>query len=277
MTRETRRFTQVVMLSLVPVAIYGDTIATMVRLWSTDTYRHGYLIPFISLGLLWRDRATYSLVKSSGSWAGVIALLGLVLIWIVSATTSVQQVEQLCVVLMISAFVLSVLGWQLYARVWFALLFLLAAVPIGASLIPRLMDITATIAVGALHAFGVPALREGMLVFLPGGTFEVVEACSGANYLNAGVALGVLVAHVMFKSPWRQVSYVAAIIVAFLLTNGIRAFIVMFVASASHMRLLAGRDHIFFGWLLFLAAMVLMYRLAERYSDARARPTHAAR
>ena len=36
---------------------------------------------------------------------------------------------------------------------------------------------------------------------------------------------------------------------------------------SSHMQLFAGKDHIFFGWVLFLAAMGLMYWVAERYSD----------
>jgi hypothetical protein len=43
----------------------------------------------------------------------------------------------------------------------------------------------------------------------------------------------------------------------------------MFVGSSTNMHWLAGSDHIFFGWVLFLAAMVFMYWLAERFSDLR--------
>lgn len=212
-----------------------------------------------------------------GSWFGAALLASLVALWVAAESTSVQQVEQLSVVLMVSTFVLTVLGWKDYQQVWFPLAFLLFAVPIGGSIVPHLMDATATIAVGTLQVFDVPAVREGMLITLPGGTFEVVEACSGLNYLNAGIALGVLVAHLMFRVVWKQLSYVLAVICVFIVVNGLRAFVVMFVGSTSEMRLLVGRDHLFFGWVLFLLAMALMYWIAEKYSDARVGHSSATR
>ena len=159
----------------------------MAELWPSESYRHGYLIPVISLALLWRDRPKYESIYPRGSWIGVALLLGLVLAWIVAEATSIQQIEQLAVVSMISAFALAMFGWDGYTRIWFPLAFLVFAVPFGDWLVPRLMDSTATIAVAALRMVGVPALREGMVVSLPGGTFEVVEACAGLNYLNAGL------------------------------------------------------------------------------------------
>lgn len=257
----------ILLLAVVPLAVYADTVAAMVGLWASDAYRHGYMIPMISMGLLWRDRASYRGISFAGSWLGVGLLCVLVTFWVVSEATAVQVVEQVSVVLMVSAFVLAVIGRSGYRHVWFPLAFLLLAVPVGATAVPYLMDSTATIAVAALQMLNVPALREGMLVSLPAGTFEVVEACSGFNYLNAGVALGVLVAHLMFRTVWKQILYVGVVVGVFILVNGLRAFIVMYVGSMSDMRLLVGEDHVFFGWVLFLVAMAVMYWLAEKYSD----------
>jgi len=39
------------------------------------------------------------------------------------------------------------------------------------------------------------------------------------------------------------------------------------VGTTSDMQFLVGKDHVFFGWVLFLLAMALMYWVAERYSD----------
>lgn len=277
MTHSDRSFVLVAALALVPIAMYWGTMVTMVGLWSTEAYRHGYLIPVISLYLLWRDRSKYASMNFLGSWFGVGLLAIFVVVWIVAEATSVQQIEQLSLTLMISAFALAVLGWDGYQTVWFPLAFLVFAVPIGGSVVPHLMDATATIAVATLQMFGVPALREGMLVSLPGGTFEVVEACSGFNYLNAGIALGVLVAHLMFRTLWKQVSYVLAVVGIFILVNGIRAFVVMFVGSTSDMQLFVGRDHVLFGWVLFVLAMALMYWVAEKYSDTHVEQPRASR
>lgn len=264
------------LLAAIPLMVYWQTIENILGLWPHDAYRHGYMIPVISVFLLWRDRSTLVAMKAEGSWLGIAAVLLLVALWVVAEATSVQGVEQMAVVLMVSAFMLAVVGWDGYKRVWFPLAFLLFAVPVGDSVIPQLMNATATVSVAALRVMDVPALREGMLVSLPGGTFEVVEACSGFNYLNAGLALGVLVAHLMFRNVWKQLGYVAAVSCVFVFVNGLRAFVVMFIGSMSHMQLLVGRDHIFFGWVLFLVAMALMYWVAEKYSDMRqAEPTHA--
>jgi exosortase A len=264
-----RRFALVVALVIVPIVIYWQSMASIAAQWSSDSYRHGYVIPFVSVILLWRDRACYCTVVPTGSWIGAGVLVLLVALWLVARATSVQTIEHLSVVLMVSAFALTVLGPSAHRLIWFPLVFLVFMVPVGDSAVPRLMDSTASIAVAALQAAGVPALREGMLVSLPGGTFEVVEACSGYNYLNAGVALGVLVAHLMFSAPWKQIIYVITVVGAFIVVNGVRAFIIMFVGSTTDMHFLVSKDHVFFGWVLFLVAMVLMYCVAERFSDVR--------
>jgi exosortase A len=264
-----KKLSLIVVAAGVPIVVYWGTFQSMTGLWSTDSYRHGWVIAPVAVFLLWRDRSTYSDAPFTGSIAGVTMLGALVSMWMIAAATSVQLVEHLSVVAMIGACVLAMTGWPTFRTLWFPFAFLLFAVPMGGSIIPALMDTTASISVSALQALDVPALREGMRISLPGGTFEVVEACSGFNYLIAGAALGVLVAHLMFRSPWRQVCYVAVIIVVFIFINGLRAFVVMFVGSASKMHWLVGQDHLFFGWLLFLGAMVLMYWGAERFSDRR--------
>jgi exosortase A len=250
-----------------PLAMYWQSMLTMSMQWSTETYRHGYLVPFASLFLLWRDRRKFSELVATGSWVGLVLLALLVALWVVARTTSVQTVEQLGVVMMVSALALSVFGFTAYKTLWFPLAFLLFAVPVGDSAIPYLMDSTATIAVAGLQMFGIPALREGMVVSLPGGTFEVVEACSGYNYLNAGIALGVLVGHLMFRLPWKRLLYIFGVVAAFVLLNGVRAFVIMAVGSSSDMHLLVSKDHVYFGWVLFVVSMCAMYWIAERYSD----------
>ena len=56
--------------------------------------------------------------------------------------------------------------------------------------------------------------------------------------------------------------------IVFLVINGIRAFLVMAIASASAMRGLGGQDHIVFDWALILIATILLYLLAKHHADA---------
>jgi EpsI family protein len=48
--------------------------------------------------------------------------------------------------------------------------------------------------------------------------------------------------------------------------NGLRAMLVMMIASGSEMKYL-GHDHLWFGWLMFTLALVGLYAISERYAD----------
>ena len=143
-------------------------------------------------------------------------------------------------------------------------MFLAFAVPSGSELIPALTQITADFAHGALVLFDVPAFREGNFLTLPGGSFEVAQVCSGYNYLNAGLALTGLLAFQVIRSIGRGMLLMGIGALVFVLMNGVRAFLTMFIASATNMKYLAGTDHIVFGWVLFFLAMLGVYWLACR-------------
>ena len=256
------------------IAAYWSSFASMAQMWDLSSYRHGFIIPVICLFMLWRQAPAFVIEPWQGSLVGIVALTLCVWVWMIARATFVQALEHVAITFMLSAAVCAVAGMAAYRVVAFPFLFFAFALPIGSSVVPTLMQVTADASVFGLHVFGVPVFRQGMLLTLPEGVFEVAEVCSGFGYLNAGLALGVLVAHEMFISWPRRAVYVSIVAAAFVLTNGLRAFIVMAVASATDMRVLAGKDHVIFGWALFLLVMIALYFVAERFSDRR--PKHAA-
>lgn len=253
-------------LTLVVVA-YWPSFVSMADMWALSSYRHGSVIPFVCALLLWQKAPALARIEWAPSLLGVLLLGVAVWVWLVARATLVQAIEHVAVVVMLSAAVWAISGARVYRTVSFPLAYFAFALPLGSSVIPLLMEITADVSAAALNVSGIPVHRQGMLMTLPGGVFEVAVVCSGFRYLNTGIALGVLVAYLMFLSPARRLAFIAVVTVAFVVTNGVRAYIVMAVASATDMRWLAGQDHIVFGWVLFLAVMIALYFLAERYSD----------
>ena len=63
------------------------------------------------------------------------------------------------------------------------LVFLFFAVPMGDWLIPWLQDFSAWFAMKLLDLTKVPALLEGRIITIPGGRWEVAEACSGIQVI----------------------------------------------------------------------------------------------
>lgn len=248
------------------LVVYHQSVVTMVDLWDTQSYRHSYLIPVISAYVLWIDRDRLADSAWTGAWWALLGLVAGSWLWWLAKASSVQSLEHVAVFILMQCFVLSFLGLETYRRVAFGLLFLVFAFPVGREIEPLLMEITATTSSAYLKLVGIPVFREGMFLTLPGGNFEVAEFCSGYNYLNSGVALCSLLAYLVVQRPKRAVPFVAFAIVLFIFVNGVRAFIIMVIASATQMRHMVGHDHVVFGWVLFFLTMVFMYWLANRLS-----------
>lgn len=253
------------------IVVFVDSFASMAALWDHSSYNHGYLVPLISLYLLGQDRSRLAPLTWRGSFWGVTALAFVLLGWFVGRGTATQALEHLSAVALIGAFTWAVAGDQLLRAAWFPLGFLFLAAPVGEEIVPILQNITADVATGALHVFGVTAFRDGHFISLPGGDFEVARACSGFRYLYSGVALAVLVSYLLLSTPWMRAAYVALVAAVFVFFNGVRAFVVMLIASATDMRYMVGEDHVVFGYVLFLAITLVSYWLAVRLEQIRPR------
>jgi exosortase len=206
----------------------------------------------------------------------LLVIGALVAVWLLSRWLDVQVTEQLAAVALIPASVVTFLGWRIARPVLFPLLYLLAAVPLGAGIVPYLMVVTADIATALLRLMSVPVFRDGQLLALPGGAFEVADVCAGLNYLVSGVMISLLYAYLTFSSNVKRVLFVAGTACILIVANGVRAFIVMYVASATNMQYLGGRDHVWFGWVLFGAVVTVLFVMGARWADEPEQPVSPA-
>jgi exosortase A len=254
-------------LTALVVTLYQGSFAGIFHLWIISTYRHCAFVFPLALYLLWRRRENLSTVAVAPSWIGVIALLGIVVAWQVGRATAVQALEHAAAIAAIPATVLAVLGTRFFAAAAFPLLFLLAAIPAGEAFIPPLMELTADISTTLLSLFGVPAFRDGMFISLAGGEFVIAELCAGLSYLFASVTLALLFACLSFRSATARALFIGATAVVFVIANGVRAFIVMVVASATNLRYFAGYDHVIFGMFFFFAVLALIFWVGMKFAD----------
>lgn len=249
----------------------NGSLASMVAIWDHDGFGHGYIIPLVSAFLLWRNRGALAEAPIQPSWLGLVVVVASIWLWLLSRQTLIQLGEHVALLGMIHGAVIAVLGFAAYRAVAFALWYLFLAVPAGFSTVPWLMELTADLSQIGLQLLGIPALREQMFFMLPGGNFEVAEACSGFRFVFSGVALTALVAYLDLPTWKSRAVFVAFSVVCFVLLNSIRATLIMAIASATDMRHLA-TNHEWFGWLLFALVFALLCLLAQRLSHAPATP-----
>jgi exosortase A len=253
---------------LAPFALYFGTVRSIVSIWnSSETFAHGYVILPISLWLVWRRRANFSLYPPQ-PYAPALALLALLGAgWLASQLGEVQVVSQYTFVAMFPVAALALLGPRLAGSLAFPLLFLLFAVPFGEVFVAPLIQFTADFTVAAVRATGIPVLRSGTRFELPTGNWSVVEACSGVRYLISSITLGCLYAYLTYRSMARRFLFIGLSIVVPVIANGLRAYMIVMIGHLSGMELATGVDHLIYGWLFFGLVMFIMFWIGSYWRE----------
>ena len=253
---------------LVLIIAYQKTIFSIVNVWShSNTYMHGFLIAPISIWLIWRKRNLLCRARLTRQIYVIVPICVVVIVWIIGNLVDVQIVMHLAFITLIPLLVWFFFGRNILSEIAFPLAYLYFAVPIGESIVPYLQDITAAFTVNALRLTGIPVFWEGLYIYIPTGSFEVAEACSGVRFLIASVALGVLYGYLTYNSLWRRILFILVSIVVPIIANGIRAYGIVMIAHLSDFNLATGVDHIVYGWIFFSIVLVLMFWVGSFFRD----------
>lgn len=258
-------------------ALYGDVLVRMVVQWYEEPdYSHGFLVPLLSAYFVWeRRRRLAGLPLRPNLWgAGVLAAGLLMLILGVGGAELYLQRTSLLVVL--TGLTLLLLGGAHLRVLAFPILFLAFMVPLPAIVVNAvafpLQLVAAKTATFCLFNLGVPVLREGNIILLPGTRLEVAEACSGIRSLQALLALGCLYAY-FFESVWwkRGLLVLLAVPIA-IAANAFRVAGTGLLAQTWGTEAAEGFYHGFSGWLVFVAAWFLLVACGAALSRAGRRP-----
>ncbi|WP_028103221.1 exosortase A [Pseudoduganella violaceinigra] len=268
----------VALVMLLPLLVFHETALTLAQIWErSETFAHGFLILPISLYLVWRQRGALAALPLRPYWPAMPLLAACGAAWLLADLVEVGIVRQYALALMLPLSVLAVLGKRVAGALLFPLAFVLFAVPVGESLIPPLIELTANFTVDALRLTGIPVLRDGNSFSIPTGNWSVVEACSGLRYLISSITLGCLFAYLSYRTVWRRAAFVLASVLVPLAANGVRAYMIVMMGHLSGMKLAVGVDHLIYGWIFFGLVMLLLFWIGSFWrEDLQAAPAPAA-
>ena len=248
---------------------YRDTALAMVAIWArADTYAHAFVVPPISLWLIWRKRHELALLRPEPTLWLIFPVLATAILWLMGELTAVNALTQFTFILTLLLVIVSTLGFRISRQIAFPLAFLLLCVPVGDFMTPTLMEWTAWFTVLALRATGIPAYQEGMQFIIPSGNWSVVEACSGIRYVIASVTVGTLFAYLNYVSLRRRLIFIGASIIVPVIANWLRAYMIVMLGHLSGNKLAAGVDHLIYGWLFFGIVITIMFIIGARWSEA---------
>ena len=250
------------------LALFARDAGDMAAIWWTSsTYEHCLMILPIIGWLVWQRREALAGIEPRAwplplIWVAIGALG-----WLIGEAGGVALARHLGLVLILQGAVAVLLGRGATATLLFPLFYALFLVPAGDMLVPPLQTMTARMCMLLLELVHVPAHLDGVFITTPAGWFKVAEACSGAKFLIAMIALGALVAHLGFLSWRRRALFMVVCVVVPVLANGVRAFATIWVAQFRGAEAAAGIDHVIYGWIFFAIVIALVLAASWRFFD----------
>jgi len=294
-----RKFLQPIAIAVALLFVYFTVLVKLGNdWWHDENYSHGLLIPFVIAFILWQERKRLNEAKQEPwIWAGAVGIaLSLLTLWAGTAGAELF-VQRVSLVLMLVSVVIYFFGARIIRLVAMPLFLFVLAIPIPQIIFNRiafpLQLFASRCAVSAMSFFSIPVLRQGNVIeLMPRGATEpkrlaVVEACSGIRSLMTLVTLALLYAY--FTKPkvaqtsvcdddaktqskvyatlssvtfWRSLTLIVSAVPIAILTNAARVSGTGVLAHYYGTRVADGFFHSFSGWVVYIAAALLLFATA---------------
>ncbi len=258
---------QGLLLVAVLVALYARVLSHLVQQWYTDAdYSHGFIVPLLSLYLIWarRDKLR-QVVRRPSPWGMAIVLcsVGLLFLGSLGAELFLARISMLGT---ICGLIMYFSGAALLRAMAFPIAFLLFAIPIPAliynEIVFPLQFIASKFATSTLELLNLfPIMREGNVLILPNMSLEVVEACSGIRSLMSLLALAAGYGYLAERSTVVRWFLFLAMVPLAIISNGTRVMITAVMANYIGPKAAEGFMHEFSGWVIFIVATALFLAL----------------
>ena len=251
----------------IPLIFWPDTVTFFIAWANNSTYHHGFFIFPISLWLIYRQKRFISSSEAIPEPRVLIVLAAFLLLWFLSYVSGTNVTQQFALVALIPISIWILFGRELLKIVIFPVTFLFFMIPVGAILVPPLMEATADLTVSMIQLSGIPVYRDGLYFTLPTGNWSVIEACSGLNYLVASLTLGMLYSYLTYRSLKKRALFILAIALFSIIANGLRAYGIVIIGHLTKMEHGTGGDHEFYGWLFYGFFVFWFFYLGNIWAD----------
>ncbi len=192
-------------IALLFLIIYSPTISWMMDRWNAHDsyYSHGFLVPLVSLYVLWIKRAKLSRMKlEPAGWGVGLIVFGLI-IHLLSAFFRVYFTSAFSMIPLIAGLVVYFCGVAIFRETLFAILFLVFMMPLPLVSIVgitfKMKIFAAQMANKVINAMGIRAILDGSVIKMRHTHVIVDDVCSGLRSLISLLALGTIIAYLSAK------------------------------------------------------------------------------
>jgi len=262
--------------------LYADVIPALVRQWTADPdYSHGFFVVPLAAFFIWERRDALARAPIRPHVAGVVVLAVSLIVFIAGRYGSELFLTRVSMIGVLAGLILFLAGWAYLRILAFPLAFLLFMIPLPAIIFNQiafpLQLLASRLGEMTISASGVPVLREGNVLLLPGRTLEVAEACSGIRSLLSLLMLAIVLGYFSERRIGSRVAIAIAAIPIAVIANAIRVAGTGLASYWISPAAAEGFFHSFSGWLMFVVALVGLLAVHRAIEFTRSRALRVAR
>ena len=251
-------------LAIAGLFLFADGLAMMASYWDDRAeYSHGYLIPVLTLYLVWQRSDVLRDFQFDGAWIGCGVAAGALASYLMGELATVYALIQYAFVLFLLGTTWATLGWRAFRviSVPLGLLFFMVPFPdfIYNSLSSQLQLLSSEIGVMVIRAFGIGVFLEGNVIDLGSYKLQVIEACNGLRYLFPLMTLGVIVAYFYDAALWKRLLIFVSTVPITILMNSFRIGVIGVMVEYWGQSMAEGFLHDFEGWAIFMACFAILF------------------
>lgn len=243
--------------------IFIDGLVFMEKWWSErEEYGHGYIIPFITLFLIWQKSDKLEFIEFNGAWAGFLLTLFGLFLYYAGELSSLYTIIQYGFLVALFGVVLSLMGVNAFRVILVPLLILFFMIPLPNflfnNLSAQLQLVSSEIGVFFIRLFDISVYLEGNVIDLGVYKLQVVEACSGLNYLFPLMTLAFISAYFFTGAFWKKAIIFLSSIPITIIMNSIRIGIIGVTVEYWGIDMAEGILHDFEGWVVFMSCIAIL-------------------
>ncbi len=263
--------------------LFADVLWGFYYAWTTDeNYSHGFLVPLIALYFADSASRRGSVPIRGGCWLGGALLLVSVMVCLVTLALPIPFLGQIAFLLGLTGIFGLIFGGGALRRYWFAFAFLVFMVPLPIAVYSRMASplqlLASQVASTVMNATGVPVLREGNHMTLPGGLqLFVAEACSGMRQLTGFLALTTAVAYLSSRAAWYRVVIIVSAAPIALTANITRVLLTGYIMHFCNPEFALGTFHTVEGLLMMGFGLLLLQLECWVLDQFKTRREHAGK
>jgi exosortase len=262
--------------------LYSDVVPALVRQWTANPdYSHGFFVIPLAAFFAWERRDMLARVPLRPHVAGLAVLALSLVVFIAGRYGSELFLTRVSMIGVLAGLLVFLAGWAHLRILAFPIAFLLFMIPLPAIVFNQvafpLQILASRLGEVAISASGVPVLREGNVLLLPGRTLEVAEACSGIRSLLSLLMLAVVLGYFTERRTGLRVAIAIAAIPIAVIANAIRVAGTGLASYWISPAAAEGFFHSFSGWLMFVVALAGLLAVHRGLELARARMFRVAR